>query len=58
MKKAYVRQSFTADSEVIDFLENFKEKYKIPKSIIIRDLIKFYKNKPKKLLQILTGNEK
>lgn len=48
-------KSFTIDDETAEILKEFKEKYKIPKSTLIRTLVKYFKNNQEELYKLLIG---
>lgn len=50
-------KTFSLDRETVDFLDDFKKRFGINKSKLIKNLLKYYKNNQKELFRILTGDE-
>ncbi|MFW9973144.1 MAG: hypothetical protein ACFFDF_23375 [Candidatus Odinarchaeota archaeon] len=51
-----VRDSFCIDKECGQFLVDIKRKYKIPKSVIINNLLKYYMENLNDLLKLIIGD--
>ena len=50
-------KTFSLDRETVDFLDDFKEKFGVNKSTLIKNLLKYYKNNQKGLFKLLTGDQ-
>lgn len=51
-----IHQSFTMEDVCGQFLEDFKKKYKIPKSTVVNHILKYFIKNPNALVEILTGD--
>ncbi len=56
-KKMTENKTFSLDRETVDFLDDFKKRFGINKSKLIKNLLKYYKNNQKELFRILIGDE-
>jgi len=52
----YIKQSFTLQEELVEFLEDLKAKYKIAKSIIIQCLVRDSMKDPENLYKLIIGD--
>jgi len=50
-------KTFSLDRETVDFLEDFKNKFGIAKSMLIRKLLKYYKDNQESLFELLKGEQ-
>lgn len=48
--------TFTLDEDLLNFLNEFKQKYKVSKSVIIRTVLEPYRNEEEKLFKRLIGD--
>jgi len=51
--KEYKRTSFVLDEETFNFLNNFNQKFKIPRSAVMRTLLKIFINNEEGLLELI-----
>ncbi|MFW9951050.1 MAG: hypothetical protein ACFFKA_13110 [Candidatus Thorarchaeota archaeon] len=50
-----LQQTLTLDEECISFLRNYKRKNKVPKSVLVRQILKYHIKNPDTLETIIRG---